>query len=84
MFVCFLKNKHQKKKKNRQCPQEITPLKHKHVFVGSDERITLEEQIKSVEVKQNVTYNTKRAYEILQSLIWNDFVTYLPYEKPNR
>lgn len=81
VFGCFTKETQKKKQKQKhQCPQKITSLKHKHVFVRSDERITLEAQMKLVEVKQNVTYNTKKAYEILQSSIWNDFVTYLPYE----
>lgn len=36
--------------------------------------------MKLVEMKQNVTYITKKAYEILQQSIQNYFVTDLPYK----
>lgn len=57
------RNKHQKNL--TQFSRGITPLKHKHAFAGSDERITLDE-MKLVETKQNVTYIAKKAYELLQ------------------
>lgn len=69
----FQKRKH--KKVQTQRPRGITPLKHKYVFVGSDERITLEEQMKLAETKQKVSYITKKAYEILQLFILNYFVS---------